>query len=59
MTKFEYKFELGVGESLSGKDDQVEVALNKLGSEGWELVTVSPCGKGNSYLGYWFKRPID
>jgi hypothetical protein len=59
MTKFEYKFELNIGESFTGGDHRTEEELNKLGGEGWELVAVSPCGKDNSYLGYWFKRPAD
>jgi hypothetical protein len=57
MTKFEYKYALNIGESFTGGDSYVEQELNKLGDEGWELVAVSPCGKDNSYLGYWFKRP--
>jgi hypothetical protein len=59
MTKFEYKFDLNIGESFTGGDDRTEEELNKRGGEGWELVAVSPCGKDNSYLGYWFKRPSD
>jgi hypothetical protein len=61
MTKFEYKFELNIGESFTAEEeeDRVEAELDELGSEGWELVAVSPCGKDNSCLGYWFKRPIE
>lgn len=61
MTKFEYKFELNIGESFTAEEeeDRVEAELDELGCEGWELVAVSPCGKENSYLGYWFKRPIE
>jgi len=59
MTKFEYKFELNLGEPIDDKPDTTEEELNKLGQDGWELVAVSPCGKENSYLGYWFKRPIE
>jgi hypothetical protein len=57
--KFEYKFELNIGDTSADEmEDHTEEELNKLGEQGWELVAVSPCGKGNSYLGYWFKRPI-
>lgn len=59
MTRFEYKFELGVGD-LAAKDDRIrlEQSLNELGDQGWELVAVGPCGKEKFYLGYWFKRGI-
>ena len=57
MKTFEYKFELNLGETETpGDDDRSEEALNRLGSEGWELVAVSACGKNNSYTGFWFKR---
>jgi hypothetical protein len=59
MTKYEYKFELNVGVDYGDLAENVDEELNKLGDGGWELVAVSPCGKGNSYLGYWFKRPLD
>jgi hypothetical protein len=58
MTAFEYRFELNVGESEEGME-RTEEELNGLGAQGWELVAVTPCGKDNSYLGYWFKRPKD
>jgi hypothetical protein len=56
MITFEYKFELNIGDGFADDEDHTEEELNKLGSEGWELVAVSPCGKENSCLGYWFKR---
>lgn len=60
MTKFEYKYELNIGESFTeDEESQAEKALNDLGSQGWELVAVSPCGKENSWLGYYFRRPIE
>jgi hypothetical protein len=45
--KWEYKLELNLEEK----------ELNDLGQEGWELVSVSPCGKDHSYTGFFFKRP--
>jgi hypothetical protein len=63
MLKFEYKFEVGLDSQISGFDlkgrDPMEGALNDLGKQGWELAAVSPCGKGLSHLGFWFKRPLD
>jgi hypothetical protein len=59
MKKFEYKWELNIGVPFSDEDEHTEEELNRLGIEGWELVAVSPCGKENSWLGYWFKREID
>jgi len=60
MTKFQYRFELNLGKSFShAEEDRVEEELNDLGNQGWELVAVSSCGTENSYLGYWFKRPIE
>jgi hypothetical protein len=60
MTRFEYKFELNIGEPPhdNNETDYSENQLNAWGAEGWDLVAVSPCGKDNSYLGFWFKRPI-
>jgi hypothetical protein len=59
MKKFEYKFEVNIGEPSKIQDDpRDEEELNLLGSEGWELVAVSRCGKDFSWLGYWFKREI-
>ena len=55
MPKYEYKFELNLGESDEGFET-TEAELNALGDQGWELVAVSPTGKENSYTGYWFKR---
>jgi hypothetical protein len=52
MKKFEYKF-------VIDGEDETEKSLNLLGNNGWELVTISPCGKDNSYLGFWFKRPLE
>jgi hypothetical protein len=57
MTRFEYKFGLDIGDEPSDGDDHTEERLNELGDEGWELVAVSPVGKDNRYLGFWFKRP--
>jgi hypothetical protein len=61
MKKFEYKFDLTIGESPDPGDDTdyTEEQLNELGAEGWELIAVQHCGKDNSYLGYWFKRELD
>jgi hypothetical protein len=56
--KFEYKFEVNLGEPEADGEDRTELALNQLGQEQWDLVAVCPCGKNNSYLGFWFKRPI-
>jgi hypothetical protein len=52
MTKFEYKFEIGerIGE--------MEEMLNRLGSEGWEMVAaLYPVA--NSSTAFWLKRPLD
>jgi hypothetical protein len=52
MKKFEYKFALGerIGE--------MEEMLNRLGSEGWEMVTaLYPVG--NSSTAFWLKRPLN
>ena len=58
MPKYEYKFEINLGSqpNIKSDGDAQEAELNSLGSEGWELVAVSPTGKENSYTGYWFKR---
>jgi hypothetical protein len=45
--QWEYKLELNSEES----------ELNDLGRQGWELAAVSPCGKENSYTGFFLKRP--
>jgi hypothetical protein len=58
VTRFEYKFQLDIGSDPPDGDDHTEEALNRLGRDGWELVAVSQCGKGGTYLGFWFKRPI-
>jgi len=58
MEKFEYKFELNLGTEPNDGEDHTEEALNRLGRDGWELVAVSPCGKDNSYLGFFFRRPL-
>jgi hypothetical protein len=58
MTMFEYKFELDLGNEPADGNDHTEEELNKLGKKGWELVAVSPCGKAQAYLGFWFKRPL-
>jgi hypothetical protein len=52
MTRFEYKFELGkrIGE--------MEEMLNRLGSEGWEMVSAYPIGEDNSSTVFWLKRPL-
>lgn len=55
MPKYEYKFELNLGESVEGFEN-TEEELDALGNQGWELVAVSPTGKNNSYTGFWFKR---
>jgi hypothetical protein len=57
MTKFEYKFGLDIGVHENDDSDYTEEDLNQLGREGWELVSVVQCGKGNAYLGFFFKRP--
>lgn len=37
---------------------QVRVGLEKLGSDGWELVAIVPeQGEAKEYTGYWLKRP--
>jgi hypothetical protein len=43
---WQYKFELNLEEH----------ELNDLGGQGWELVAATPCGKENSYSGFYFKR---
>jgi hypothetical protein len=58
MKKYEYKYELNLGSDPDDGEDHTEESLNLLGNEGWDLVAVSPCGKGNSYTGFWFKRPL-
>jgi hypothetical protein len=60
MPKFEYKFEVNLGEPAGEKlECTTEQELNVLGAQGWELVAVSPIGKNNSYTGYWFKRALN
>lgn len=45
--QWQYKLELNLEED----------ELNDLGRQGWELVAVRPCGKENSYTGFFLKRP--
>jgi hypothetical protein len=46
MPLFEYKHDVNLDEP----------ELNELGDQGWELVSVSPTGKDNTFTGFWFKR---
>jgi hypothetical protein len=48
--KFEYKVEL-----CWGKDSEHESWLNKVGEEGWELISVTP-QKNSNFFRYIFKR---
>ena len=60
-TEWEYKLmddravlELGPKEGQLAFGHRLEAGLNKLGAEGWELITVSKPGQD---LIYFFKRP--
>jgi hypothetical protein len=52
--QWEYKTVTGDGLVELGKNEQA--GLNKLGDDGWELVSVTP-GQGFSKAVYYFKRP--
>jgi hypothetical protein len=55
MEKFEYKTVLG--RELLETTRDLGIALNRLGEEGWELITI----KGDSFFTsatYFFKRKI-
>ena len=60
MTKWEYKYELFVGNLQASE----MIKLNKIGKEGWEMVSFSSVGRafdgGSSYTQFSmiFKRPI-
>ena len=58
MTKWEYKFEL-----FDKLEASEMIKLNKIGKEGWEMVSFSSVGRaidGSSYTRFAmiFKRPI-
>lgn len=49
MKKFEYKIE-----ALSGSKEKIDSQLNKLGKQGWELVSID---RASSIFAY-FKRTL-
>jgi hypothetical protein len=55
IMKWEYLEVRGIAD----KEGIVPVELSKLGSEGWELVTIVPFTQGGftRYYDYFFKRP--
>jgi hypothetical protein len=58
MTKWEYKVETNIGVDWKTMTENPEPGLNKLGSEGWELIVVLQITRGGgSTMGYIFKRP--
>ena len=58
MKKFEYKFALNLGDSLTTNDDFTNESLNDFGRDGWELVAVSRCGTDFNCLGFYSKREL-
>jgi hypothetical protein len=54
LSAWEYKFEVNLGEERIGANP--EARLNRLGSEGWELVAVLVRDKTSNVV-YYFKRP--
>ena len=55
MTELEYKVKII---DWSQEWEQVEEDFNKMGAEGWELVSATPkMGKNDSYTFGYFKRP--
>ncbi len=66
--KWEYqtvKFNIAGGWNLSGVDFDVDVVqefTNRLGSEGWELVSAFPVNSGHGHskeIVFIFKRPLN
>jgi hypothetical protein len=53
---WEYKYVEILGNRALPGQDAVDPVLNRLGSEGWELVSVVPEIHGGSYLAY-LKHP--
>ena len=54
---WEYHVEILLGKGEAGLDEAQE-DLNKLGAQGWELVSVTPkMGAQDSYTFAYFKRP--
>ena len=64
MKKWEYKIivERSKGWVIQKGIEEFEKKLNGLGEEGWELVGITPIGKGGfggtSDLNYYFKREL-
>jgi hypothetical protein len=61
MTNWEYKLEINLGSEKRGDDDDPEKAMNEIGADGWELVSVVEVSTktGGKNLAFFFKRPID
>lgn len=60
MRCFEYKFEVNLRDGGAELDDP-ESALNRLGAQGWELVSVVPMPMHESEdvsVRYFFKREL-
>jgi Domain of unknown function (DUF4177) len=51
MKKYEYKVFTHNASNLYSNDDTIVGALNKLGHEGWELVSTVPVVKGSGSEG--------
>jgi hypothetical protein len=61
MTIWEYKIEIGFpAPSGTLKSDQLLHRLNKIGEEGWELVSIFPTQPSGSKEDWFiFKRPME
>ena len=59
MAHWEYKILSGLDDDGNIKGQQMDVALNELGREGWELVLVNGFPtKGNPITAFILKRPV-
>ncbi len=50
-----YKFITVAPDFISIKPEKIEAALNKLGKEGWELVSVVQTGMAHNF---YLKKPV-
>ncbi len=59
--KWEYRFEVNLGDVNAPDDKDIETALNEIGGEGWELISVIPVPTKTRKLNlaYYFKRNIE
>jgi Domain of unknown function (DUF4177) len=56
---WEYRVETNLGVDLEKMSENPEAALDDLGSEGWELITMLQVVRQSSTMAYFFKRQID